>query len=201
MTLHKVHPHRRSCYQHPRASLHRASSPASFGREMLFICPGPPIRLGVPEVPPSCGLPMSSHQMTRHGPSRDYRPTLPARHSIYLSFCIRLPQPCQPPTVSCFGPVSSPCPTGVTGHANCLPEIGTQSHPVEDGYQGAESALEPGGVQRDNHTAVSVKTANWCRPSRPVSPSTPVYIKCITILVIYYQTPNHGSTIKRNTIK
>ena len=39
---------------------------------MHFIYPGDPIRLGGPEVPPCCGLPMSSHQVTRHGPSRDY---------------------------------------------------------------------------------------------------------------------------------
>ena len=32
------------------------------------------------------------------------------------------------------------------GHADCLTDISPQAYPVEDGYQGAESALEPGGV-------------------------------------------------------
>ena len=95
---------------------------------------------------------MLSHQMTRHGPSRDYRPTFPARHSLSLPLCIRLPHPRQPPTVPRFGPVSGPRPTGVTGHADCLTDIGPQAYPVEDGYKGTESALEPGGVRRDDHT-------------------------------------------------
>ena len=79
MWVHFVHPHRHSCFQHPPASLHRASPPASFGREMHLIRPGTPIRLGGPEVRPCCGLPMLSNQMTRHGPNRDYRLTLPDR--------------------------------------------------------------------------------------------------------------------------
>ena len=95
--------------------------------------------------------------MTRHGPSRDYRPTLLARHSLSLSLCIHLPQPRQPPTVARFGPVSGPRPTGVIDHADFLPNIGPQAYPVEDGYQGAESALEPGGVRRDDHTVVGVE--------------------------------------------
>ena len=141
----------------PRASLHRALSPASFSREMHLIRPGPPIRLGGPEVPPCCGLPMSSHQMTRHGTNRDYRPTLPARQSLSLSICISFPQPRQPPTVRRFGPVSGPLPTGVAGHTDFLPDVGQQAHPVEDGYQGAEITLEPGGVRQDDHTVVCVK--------------------------------------------
>ena len=108
-------------------------------------------------MPPCCGLPVSSHQMTRHGTNRDYRPTLPARHSLSLSLCISFPQPRQPRTVHRFGPVSGPRPTGVTGHANCLPDISPQAHPVEDGYQVAESTLDPGGVRRDDHTVVCVK--------------------------------------------
>ena len=152
-----MHPHHRSCCQHPRASLHRSSSPAVFGREMHFIRPGPPILLGGPEVPPCCGLPVSIHQVTQHGLSGDYRPTLPARHSLSLPFCICLPHPRQPPTVARFGPVSSPRPTGVTGHADCLPDISPQAYPVGDGYQGAESALEPGGVRRDDHIVFGVE--------------------------------------------
>ena len=98
---------------------------------MHFIRPGPPICLGGPEVPPCCGLPMSSHQVTRHGPSRDYRTTLPVRHSLSLPFCIRRPRPRQPPTVARFGPVSGPRPTGVTGHDDCLPDSSLQAYPVE----------------------------------------------------------------------
>ena len=45
----------------------------------------------------------------------------------------------------------------MTGRADCLPNIGPQDHPVEDGYQGAKSALEPGGVRRDDHTVVGIK--------------------------------------------
>ena len=100
---------------------------------------------------------MSSHQVNRHVPSRNYRPTLPVCHSLSLPFCIRLPHPRQPPTVACMGPVSGPRPTGVTGHADCLPEISPQAYPVEDGYQVTESALEPGGVQRDDYTVVGVE--------------------------------------------
>ena len=81
---------------------------------------------------------MSSHQVTQHVPSRDYRPTLPARHSLSLPFYICFPHPRQPPTVAPLSPVSGPRPTGVTGHADCLPDISPHAYPVEDGYQGAE---------------------------------------------------------------
>ena len=37
----------------------------------------------------------------------------------------------------------------MTGHDDCLIDICLQAYPVEDGYQGAESALEP-----FNHTTV-----------------------------------------------
>ena len=99
---------------------------------------------------------VSSHMMTRPGPRSNYRPTLPARHSLSLPFCVCLPYPRQPPTVARLSPVSGPCPTGVTGDADCLPDISLQAYPVEDGYQGAESALEPGGVRRGDHTVVGV---------------------------------------------
>ena len=95
--------------------------------------------------------------MTRHGNNRDYRPSLPARHSLSLSLYISFPQPSQPPTVRRFGPVSGSCLTGVADHADCIPDVGQQAHPVEDGYQGAESTLERGRVRRDDHAVVYVK--------------------------------------------
>ena len=149
---------------------------------MHLIRPGPPICMGGPEVPPCCGLPMSSHQMTRHGTNRNYRPTLPARHSLSLSLCISFPQPRQPPTVRRFGPVSGPLPTGVAGHTDFLPDVGQQAHPVEDGYQGAESTLEPGGVQRDKHTVVSVKkTPTGVVPPVPFLPFLqPCRLSCLS---------------------
>ena len=36
----------------------------------------------------------------------------------------------------------------LVGHADCLVDISLQAYPVEDGYQGAESALEPFGVRQ-----------------------------------------------------
>ena len=45
----------------------------------------------------------------------------------------------------------------MTGHADCLVDVSPQAYPVKDGYQGAERALEPGGVRRDNHPVVGVK--------------------------------------------
>ena len=106
---------------------------------------------------PCCGLPMSSHHVTRHGSSRDFRPTLPARHSLSLPLLKCFSDPCQPPTVTCRSLVAGPRPTGVTGHADCLVDFSPQAYPVEDGYQGAESALEPGGVRPDDHPVVGVK--------------------------------------------
>ena len=112
-------------------------------------------------MPPCCGLPMSSHHVTRHGPRCDYRPTLPARHSLSLQFSICFPYPRQAPTVACLSPVAGPRPTGVTGHADCLPDISPQAYPVEDGYRGSESALEPGGVRRDDYPVVGVELGTF----------------------------------------
>ena len=56
-----------------------------------------------------------------------------------VPLCCGLPHPRQPPTVARLSPVSGPCPTGVTDHADCLPDISPQDYTVEDGYQGAES--------------------------------------------------------------
>ena len=43
----KVHPHRRLCRQHPRASLHWTAPPAPFRLERHLIRPGPPFVWGV----------------------------------------------------------------------------------------------------------------------------------------------------------
>ena len=142
MLVHEVHPHRRLCLRHPRASLHRALPSASL-REIHFVCPGPPSRLGGPEVPPWCGLPVSSRQVTWQGSSRDFRPKLPARHSLSLSIPKWYPLPRYSPPVPLCSPVAGPLPTGLAGHADCLIDIFLQAYPVEDGYQGAESVLEP----------------------------------------------------------
>ena len=42
-------------------------------------------------------------------------------------------------------------------HANYLPYIGPQSHPIKQSYQGAKCALEPSRVRRCNHTIVRVE--------------------------------------------
>ena len=60
-------------------------------------------------------------------------------------------------STTCCSQVAGPRPTGVTSHAECLIDLSPQAYPVEDGYQGAESALEPGGVRRDDHPVVGVK--------------------------------------------
>ena len=86
---------------------------------------------------------MSSHHVTRHGSSREFRPTLPVRHSISMSFFECTPDPRQSLPVSLRGPVAGPHPTGVTGHADSLIDVFPQAYPVEDGYQGAEIDLEP----------------------------------------------------------
>ena len=100
---------------------------------------------------------MLSHHVNRHGYSREFRPTLPARHSLSLSFLKCTPNPRQSPPVPLRGPVAGPRPTGVTGHADSLIDVCPQAYPVEDGYQGAESALEPGGVRHADHPVVGVK--------------------------------------------
>ena len=129
----------------------------SFAGKLIFLQPGLPSRLGVPEVPPCCGLPMSSNHVTQHGSSCDFRPTLPARHSLYLTLLECFTDPRQPLTVTCRSPVDEPRPIGVTCHADCLVDVSPQAYPVEDGYQGAESALDPGRVQRDEHPVVCIK--------------------------------------------
>ena len=82
-------------------------------------------------------------------------------HSPHTTLSLPLlkcfPDPRQPLTVACRSPVAGPRPTGVTGHADCLVDVSPQAYPVKDGYQGAESALEPSGFLRDNHPVVGVK--------------------------------------------
>ena len=127
-----------------------------FGKLILYVL-GPPSRLGGPEVPPWCGLPVSSHQVTQQGSSRDFRPTLPARHSLSLSLPKLVPFPRYSPPVPLRGPFAGPCPTGVTGHADCIIDICLQAYPVKDGHQCAESALEPFGVRRADHPVICVE--------------------------------------------
>ena len=105
---------------------------------------------------------------------------MPLSLSLYL--CICLPHPCQPLTVPRFSPVSGPRPTGVTGHADCLHDIGLHAHPVEDGYQGAESAPEPGGVRRDDHIVVGIK-------NRRLMSSLPSSFSLFFSLVDYHVYP------------
>ena len=171
-----MHPHRRSCRQHPRASLHWTGPPAPFRRERHLIRPGLPVRLGGPEVSPCCCFPVPSHQMTRHGSNHDYIPTLLSRHSLPLPLRIIFSQTRQSLTVCRFGPVSGPCPTGVAYHADRLPDVGQQAHPVEDGHQGVESTLEPGGVRRYDHTVVCVKNLRLV-PSLP--PRFPLFLSLV----------------------
>ena len=66
---------------------------------------------------------MSVHQVTRQGSGRNFLPTLPARHSLSLSFLVCTPDPRQFPPVSLRGPVAGPRPTGLTGHADSLRSI------------------------------------------------------------------------------
>ena len=106
---------------------------------------------------PWCGPPVSSHHVTRQGSSREFRPTLPARHSLSLSFPELTPDPRHSPPVSLRCPVAGPRPTGVTGHADSLIDVCPQAYSVKDEYQGAESALEPGGVRRGDHPVVGVE--------------------------------------------
>ena len=125
---------------------------------------------------PCCGLPMSSHQVTRHGYKREELPTVPALHSLPLTLRIRSSHPCYPPTVCFFGPVSGPRPTGVAYHADRLSDVGQQAHPVKDGHQGVERTLDPGGVQRDDHAVVCVEK---CRLVTSLPPRFPFFLSLI----------------------
>ena len=70
-----------------------------------------------------------------------FHPTLPTRHSLSLYFLESSSDPRQSPPVSLRGPVAGPRPAGVTGHSESLIDVCPQAYPVEDGYQGAFSAL------------------------------------------------------------
>ena len=95
--------------------------------------------------------------MNQHGSDREYLPTLPAFHLFPLPLRVLPPHPRYPPPVRLLCAVSGPRLTRVTDHTDRLPDVSQEAHPVKDGYQGVKHALEPGGVQRDDHAIVGVE--------------------------------------------
>ena len=73
-----------------------------------------------------------------------------------MSLSVVPPLPCDPPPVGLLCPVFGPRLTGVADHSDRLPEICHYAHPVKEGYQGGKGALEPGGVQRDDHSLIGI---------------------------------------------
>ena len=46
---------------------------------------------------------------------------------------------------------------GASDHANYLPEIGPQAHPIKQANQGVECTMEPAGVRRGNNEIVCIE--------------------------------------------
>ena len=84
--------------------------------------------------------------MTLQVADRQLFSALLALYPIPLPFSIRVPFPRKPPPVRRLSYVSRRL-AGVAHHADCIPDISMQAHPIKQDYQGVKCALDPDGVQ------------------------------------------------------
>ena len=139
--MHKVYLHRRHRRCSYRTALNQTAPQASRSQE------GHPVRLhfltkgkGCPTPSLLFRSPMLRPHVPHHQPKRHLLPTLLILHPSLLSLPVGRAFSRHPSPV-CHLRLGTLRPAWTEEHANCLPDIGPQAHPIEQTYQGSECAL------------------------------------------------------------
>ena len=157
MLVEEVYRHRRPCLRTSWTSLNRTVPRSSRGQE------GHPVRPQFPARGRGCPTPKSlrCHPMLHlhvscQQPKNHLLPALLALDLPPLPLPVQRPLSCNPSTVHrlrmCHRRLAR-----ATYHADFLPDISPQDHPVEQTNQGAKSSLEPLRVQRCDHVIVRIE--------------------------------------------
>ena len=150
-------PHFRTCCRSSRASLHWSAMRASLVREGHAIHP----RLFPHgQVFPTPSLlwrsPMMSHLVPLHRSCHHILPALPVLYLPLLLLQVGGYLPRYPSLVCCLRLIPRRT-SGAEDHADCLPEISPQAHPIKQADQVIKCTLEPSGVRQCNHAISHVE--------------------------------------------
>ena len=124
---------------------------------------------------------MLCHHVPCHQSSRHILPTLPALHPLLLPLPEGGPLSHHPSHVHRLR--MSPCRLAwAADHADCLPHISLQAHPIEQAAQGTKCTLDPSWLRRlqpchrphrrGNYDAYPLVHTRPTLPRHPPSPST-----------------------------
>ena len=148
MPVHKMDMLCRPLRRSSRASLNQAAPQASLGREGHAVHPWFfPIGQECPTPYLLCLSSMVCHHVPCHRSSRHLLPTLPVLHPLLLPLpeggsLSRHPSPVHRLRMG-------PCRLAwAAEHADCLPDISLQAHPIKQAAQGTKCSLDPSWLQR-----------------------------------------------------
>ena len=152
----KMDLHCRPCRRLSRESLNREAPQDSLGREVHVVHPRLfPRGGGCPTQSLLCRFPMLCLHVPCHQSSLHILPALPAMHPSPLPLLVGRYLSCHPYPLRRLQLVTRRLAWAVE-HADCLPEISPQAHPIEQANQGTKCNLDPSWVGRFNHAIVCV---------------------------------------------
>ena len=181
MLLNKMYTHCCSRQHLYWASLHRAVSRASPGREGHAVCPQIfPCGRDFPAPYLICCSPIMCHPVPRQWFRCHLLHALPALHPYLLTLQVGGPLSRHPSSVRrlWLGPRRL---AWSADHADCLLDISPQAHPIKQTDQGTNVPWSHCGSNDETMPSSAQKRAFWCLPSCPRSPhSFTPYIITIT---------------------